>query len=99
MTERENVLCRSSRCSFVFMTIIVLCMYSAVVESLAPPTILSITPSYGPDEGGTEIVIRGRNLAYLNQDVKIFMSTMQIKKQIPEMNIYFLTKSVKGISS
>jgi len=58
-----------------------------VVEGLAPPTILSIEPSHGPDVGGTEIVIRGRNLAYLNQDVKIFMSTMQIKKEIPEIDV------------
>ena len=83
-------LCRCRSSGWLVMVMMVLvwsCSVVRVVEGLAKPTILSITPSFGPDEGGTEIVIRGRNLAYLNQDVKIFMSTQQIKKQLPDMEV------------
>lgn len=70
----------------ILMGWIVDCNDSVSVD-LAPPHLISVTPSFGPDAGGTTILIRGRNLAFLDQDVKLFMNTLQIKDVMPHVEI------------
>eukprot|EP00939_MAST-03C_sp_MAST-3C-sp1_P004663 g4663.t1 len=83
---------KSRRGGDVLLVIVVAALYhhfaATPIVALAPPHIVSISPSFGPDSGGTLVEIRGRNLAYLRQDIKIFFGVVPAgENELPGINV------------
>lgn len=52
------------------------------IERGAPPHLVQLNPSFGPDRGGTRVIITGRNLAFLDQDMKVFVRGQQLQPKV-----------------
>lgn len=48
-------------------------------QSYAPPHISFTVPPDGPDEGGYDVFVVGRNLGFLDDDVKVFVAGQRVQ--------------------